>query len=146
MRPTTSLPPTPPPTATRGRGRRGTSTSPTREARPRRSWSPTSTCRSGRTVTEYLPSVEIAAGAPITSAVIWLHGLGADGHDFEPIVPALGLRALGVRFVLPHAPPRPVSVNMGLIMRAWFDIRGLDFQGDVDEKGIKESIAQVEAL
>ena len=97
-------------------------------------------------MTEYLPSVEVTAGAPITGAVIWLHGLGADGHDFEPIVPALGLRDLGVRFVLPHAPARPVSVNMGLIMRAWFDIRGLDFRGDVDEKGIQESIAQVEAL
>ena len=95
---------------------------------------------------DYLPCVEVASGGPITSAVVWLHGLGADGHDFEPIVPALGLRDLGVRFVLPHAPPRPVSVNMGLIMRAWFDIRGLDFQGDVDEKGINESIAQVEAL
>ena len=95
---------------------------------------------------EYLPCVEVASGGPIACAVIWLHGLGADGHDFEPIVPALGLRDLGVRFVLPHAPPRPVSVNMGLIMRAWFDIRGLDFRGDVDEKGIGESIAQVEAL
>ena len=95
---------------------------------------------------EYLPCVEVEAGGPITSAVIWLHGLGADGHDFEPVVPALGLRDLGVRFILPHAPRRPVTVNMGLIMRAWFDLRGLDFQGDVDEKGIRESVAQVEAL
>ncbi|HEV8701592.1 MAG TPA: alpha/beta fold hydrolase [Candidatus Polarisedimenticolia bacterium] len=97
-------------------------------------------------MSEFLPCVEVASGAPIANAVIWLHGLGADGHDFEPIVPALGLQDLGVRFILPHAPRRPVSVNMGLIMPAWFDIRGLDFEGDVDEKGIKESVDQVGAL
>jgi len=95
---------------------------------------------------DLLPCVEVAAGGPITGAVIWLHGLGADGHDFEPIVPALGLEDLGLRFVLPHAPRRPVSINMGLIMRAWFDVRGLDFKKDVDEKGIRESVGQVAAL
>jgi phospholipase/carboxylesterase len=95
---------------------------------------------------EPLPCVEIDSGGPVASAVIWLHGLGADGHDFEPIVPALGLEDLGVRFILPHAPRRPVSINMGLIMRAWFDIRGLDFEGDVDRKGIGESVGQIEAL
>jgi phospholipase/carboxylesterase len=97
-------------------------------------------------MSEYLPCIEVPSGSPIRSAVIWLHGLGADGHDFEPIVPALGLQDLGVRFILPHAPRRPVSVNMGLIMPAWFDIRRLDFEGDVDEKGIKESADQVGAL
>jgi phospholipase/carboxylesterase len=95
---------------------------------------------------EPLPSIEVISGSPVANAVIWLHGLGADGHDFEPIVPALGLQDLGVRFVLPHAPRRPITVNMGLIMRAWFDIRGLDFEGNVDEKGIAESVDQVEAL
>jgi phospholipase/carboxylesterase len=97
-------------------------------------------------MSDLLPCVEVTAGGPITGAVIWLHGLGADGHDFEPIVPALGLEDLGVRFVLPHAPRRPVSINTGLIMRAWFDVRGLDFKSDVDEKGIRESVGQVAAL
>jgi len=95
---------------------------------------------------ELLPCVEIETGRPVRSAVIWLHGLGADGHDFEPIVPHLGLHDLGVRFVFPHAPRRPVTINMGLIMRAWYDIRGLDVGSDPDEKAIRESAAQVAAL
>ncbi|MBI1950120.1 MAG: dienelactone hydrolase family protein [Acidobacteria bacterium] len=97
-------------------------------------------------MSDLLPCVEVTAGGPIRGAVIWLHGLGADGHDFEPIVAALGVEELGVRFVFPHAPRRPVSINMGLIMRAWFDVRGLDLKEDVDEKGIKESVGQVAAL
>ena len=64
-------------------------------------------------------------GPAPTLAVIWLHGLGADGHDFEPIVPELGLR-LPVRFVFPHAPVRPVTINGGMAMRAWYDILGFD--------------------
>ena len=97
-------------------------------------------------MSDLLPCVEVTAGEPIANAVIWLHGLGADGHDFEPIVPALGLKDLGVRFIFPHAPRRPVSINMGLIMRAWFDVRDIDFGGDADEKGIRESVGQVAAL
>ncbi len=80
------------------------------------------------------------------SAVIWLHGLGADGHDFESIVPSLGLDGAGVRFVFPHAPRRPVTINMGLIMRAWYDIRGLVVASARDDKGIRESVALVTAL
>src|SRR6058998_1232887 len=95
---------------------------------------------------ELLPCVEIETAKPARSAVIWLHGLGADGHDFEPIVPYLGLDELGVRFVFPHAPRRPVTINMGLIMRAWYDIRGLDVGSDPDVKAIRESAAQVAAL
>jgi phospholipase/carboxylesterase len=88
-----------------------------------------------------------ARGAAATCAVIWLHGLGADGHDFEPIVPYLGLPDdLGVRFVFPHAPRRAVSINMGLLMPAWYDIRALDAGGDEDERGIRESAAQIGAL
>ncbi|MGH9798493.1 MAG: alpha/beta hydrolase, partial [Candidatus Polarisedimenticolia bacterium] len=65
-----------------------------------------------------------------------MHGLGADGHDFEPIVPYLGLpEDLGVRFVFPHAPRRAVSINMGLLMPAWYDIRALDAGRDEDERG-----------
>jgi phospholipase/carboxylesterase len=95
---------------------------------------------------DYLPAVEVVTAQPVRSAVIWLHGLGADGHDFESIVPYLGLDGLGVRFVFPHAPRRPVTINMGLIMRAWYDIRGLNVGSDPDLKGIGESVGQVTAL
>jgi len=95
---------------------------------------------------ELLPCVEIETGRPVRRAVIWLHGLGADGHDFEPIVPYLGLDDQGVRFVFPHAPRRPVTINTGLIMRAWYDIRGLDVGSDPDVKAIRESAVQVAAL
>ncbi len=79
--------------------------------------------------------------------VIWLHGLGADGHDFEPIVPELGLPAeLPLRFVFPHAEPRPVTLNGGMQMRAWFDILGLDRQSAVDVAGIRTSCQAVEQL
>ena len=84
---------------------------------------------------DLLQSVEIETGRPVRAAVIWLHGLGADGHDFEPIVPYLGTGDLGVRFVFPHAPRRAVTINMGLIMPAWYDIRGLEAGTGVDERG-----------
>lgn len=72
---------------------------------------------------EILPAVEIETRPEVTASVIWLHGLGADGHDFEPIVPELHLDpALGIRFVLPHAPKKSITINGGLIMPAWFDI------------------------
>ncbi|MGH9751100.1 MAG: alpha/beta hydrolase [Candidatus Polarisedimenticolia bacterium] len=95
-----------------------------------------------------LPCVELPpAGGAATCAVIWMHGLGADGHDFEPIVPYLGLpEDLGVRFVFPHAPRRAVSINMGLLMPAWYDLRALDAGRDEDERGIRESAAQIGAL
>ena len=71
-----------------------------------------------------LPCIEIETRPSPDASVVWLHGLGADGHDFEPIVPELGLpRSLGVRFVFPHAPMRAVTVNVGMVMRAWYDIR-----------------------
>lgn len=95
---------------------------------------------------DILRSVEVETGGAVASAVIWMHGLGADGHDFEPIVPHLGLDGLGVRFVFPHAPRRAVSVNMGLLMPAWFDVRDLDFRGRPDLKGLSESAAQIESL
>jgi len=92
-------------------------------------------------------AVEVETGANPTGAVIWLHGLGADGHDFEPIVPELvrpGERAL--RFVFPHAPIRPVTLNGGFAMRAWYDIVSLERRGPEDEAGIRASQATVEAL
>ena len=69
-----------------------------------------------------LERIEIETGSPPDGAVIWLHGLGADGHDFEPIVPELGLADSKLRFVFPHAPVRPVALNGGMEMRAWYDI------------------------
>ncbi|MDG6773796.1 alpha/beta hydrolase fold domain-containing protein [Thiomicrorhabdus sp. ZW0627] len=78
------------------------------------------------------------------SAVIWLHGLGADGNDFVGIVPELGLpESHGVRFVFPHAKHQEVTINGGMSMRAWYDIRSLDFMGDVDAAGIRVACYQV---
>lgn len=92
-------------------------------------------------------TVELETGANPTGSVIWLHGLGADGHDFEPIVPELRLPAsLPLRFVFPHAPVRPVTLNGGMSMRAWFDIFSLERDGPADETGIRESAAAVNAL
>jgi len=94
-----------------------------------------------------LPCVEIEPAGPARASVIWLHGLGADGHDFEPIVPELRLPdALGVRFLLPHAPSIPVTINGGMRMPAWYDIRDLDLRTRHDPVGIARSQAQVEAL
>jgi phospholipase/carboxylesterase len=93
-----------------------------------------------------MDAIEIESGAKPEAAVIWLHGLGADGHDFEPIVPELGLAAApAVRFVFPNAPVRPVTINQGMRMRAWYDIFQLG-GGAEDEKGIRASQALVEAL
>lgn len=95
-----------------------------------------------------LPAVEIETGPQPTHAVIWLHGLGADGHDFEPIVQELDLDRLPpTRFIFPHAPMRPVTINGGYVMRAWYDLLSLDFEeGREDPAGVRESAAQVEAL
>ncbi|MEZ5978720.1 MAG: alpha/beta fold hydrolase [Planctomycetota bacterium] len=94
-----------------------------------------------------IETVEIEPRTAANAAVIWLHGLGADGHDFEPVVPMLGLgRDAAVRFVFPHAPVRPVTINMGMPMRAWYDIRGMDFHEREDEAGILDSTAIVEDL
>jgi Predicted esterase len=82
-----------------------------------------------------------------THAVIWLHGLGADGHDFEPIVPQLASASRRpVRFIFPHAPVRPVTINGGMAMRAWYDILGVDIDRDQDMAGIRASVAAVDGL
>jgi len=89
-------------------------------------------------MSDRLETVEVVTGAEPRHAVIWLHGLGADGHDFEPLVPALSLPR-PVRFVFPHAPFRPVTVNGGMAMRAWYDIVSLDRLAIEDEAGIRAS-------
>jgi phospholipase/carboxylesterase len=94
-----------------------------------------------------LPTVEHETAANPTHSVIWLHGLGADGHDFAPIVPELVDPAWpALRFVFPHAPVRPVTVNGGVPMRAWYDIYAFDAAARQDEAGIRASIGEVEAL
>lgn len=94
-----------------------------------------------------LECVEVETGPAPRHAVIWLHGLGADGHDFEPLVPQLvrpGWPAL--RFVFPHAAVRPITLNGGLPMRGWYDIAGFDLSQRQDEVGVRASIKEVEAL
>jgi phospholipase/carboxylesterase len=96
---------------------------------------------------ELLDTVEVSTGPQPSFSVIWLHGLGADGHDFEPVVPHLGLGAApAVRFVFPHAPVRPVTLNGGMPMRAWYDITAISASRDQDERGIEDSRRKVEAL
>ena len=98
-------------------------------------------------MTDRLETVEVETGSAPRAAVIWLHGLGADGHDFEPVVPELGLpRGMAVRFVVPHAPMRPVTINNGFVMRAWYDIRNDAGVRREDEPGVRASHAAVAAL
>jgi len=99
------------------------------------------------TSTPLLETVEQDTGPSPQWSVLWLHGLGADGHDFAPIVPELvrpGWPAL--RFVFPHAPVRAVTINNGVRMRAWYDIVGMDFPTRADSTGIEESLVQLDAL
>ena len=94
-----------------------------------------------------LETVEHETGRSPAWTVLWLHGLGADGNDFVPLVPELLRRDWpAIRFVFPHAPVRAVTINNGVRMRAWYDIRDFDFASRADEAGVLESIAQVEAL
>ncbi|HET7197339.1 MAG TPA: alpha/beta fold hydrolase [Burkholderiales bacterium] len=91
-----------------------------------------------------MEGIELETGAGPKGSVIWLHGLGADGHDFEPVVPELGLE-LPLRFVFPHAPVRPVTINAGMRMRAWYDIFQLG-GGAEDEAGVRASQRLLEDL
>lgn len=94
-----------------------------------------------------LETLELETGAQPRHAVIWLHGLGADGHDFEPIVPELvGRNWPALRFIFPHAPVRPITVNGGMRMRGWYDIGGVDIAHKQDEVGVRGSIAAIEQL
>ena len=96
---------------------------------------------------DVLDCVEIETGANPRFSVLWLHGLGADGHDFEPVVPQLVRPDWpALRFVFPHAPMRPVTVNGGMRMRAWYDISGAEIANKQDEKGIRDSMQKVDAL
>ncbi len=91
--------------------------------------------------------VEVQTGANPDYSVIWLHGLGADGHDFEPLVPALNLpSAPSVRFVFPHAPIRPITLNGGMKMRGWYDLKSLHFDRDDNRADLDQSAGLLHAL
>lgn len=94
-----------------------------------------------------LPAVEIEPKLVADAAVIWLHGLGADGHDFEPIVPELNLpEQAAIRFVFPHAPSIPVTINDGYVMPAWFDILEMNIERKVDTQQLLKSADAIRAL
>ena len=94
-----------------------------------------------------LECIERETGPQPSWSILWLHGLGADGHDFVPIVPELLRRGWpALRFVFPHAPVRPVTINNGVPMRAWYDIVDIDLANRADEAGVDQSVEQVEAL
>jgi phospholipase/carboxylesterase len=94
-----------------------------------------------------LETIEVETAAKPNAAIIWLHGLGADGHDFEPIVPEIVQRSERAwRFVFPNAPVRPVTINGGMAMRAWYDIKGLDRKAAEDVAGFREAAGEVRQL
>lgn len=98
-------------------------------------------------MTTLLPHIELNSGSNPDAAVIWMHGLGADGNDFAAIVPELDLAGCrSIRFVFPHAPSMPVTVNGGYVMPAWYDIMGTDLQKREDAAGIHRSALAIEAL
>lgn len=92
-----------------------------------------------------LQALEICTGTHPDASIIWLHGLGADGHDFAPVVESLQPLP-HIRFILPHAPERPVTINNGYVMPAWYDIYGMNLTDRHDEEGIRTSQAQIEEL
>lgn len=93
-------------------------------------------------------AIKLETGEPVRKSVIWLHGLGASGDDFVPLVPELDLPATpGIRFIFPHAPVRPITINNGMSMRGWFDITSLDFEArEQDLEGMAASVAILNAL
>jgi phospholipase/carboxylesterase len=93
-----------------------------------------------------LPHIELETEPNPTASIIWMHGLGADGNDFVPIVEEMELPARAIRFIFPHAPVRAVTINGGFMMRAWYDVVSDDFSRREDEGGVRESQAMIEAL
>lgn len=96
-------------------------------------------------MTDILPHIMLESGKQPQHSIIWLHGLGADGQDFVPMVDELNL-PVAMRYIFPHAPQRPVTVNGGLVMRAWYDISPQDINTQQDVAGIRASQAAIEAL
>jgi len=97
--------------------------------------------------TDLLPTIELENGIDPTHTILWMHGLGADGNDFVPIIDELELPSDSrTRFIFPHAPMRPVSINNGFVMRAWYDVLNLNFSQPEDENGLRNSQRAIEAL
>ncbi|MCG6202104.1 alpha/beta hydrolase [Psychromonas antarctica] len=95
----------------------------------------------------YLPTVEVEPVIAATSSIIWLHGLGSDGHDFEAIVPQLNLpKNSALRFIFPHAPSLPVTINGGIVMPAWYDIMDMSIERKVDLPGLQISATAIQTL
>jgi len=97
-------------------------------------------------MSETLPAIDIETKPKPSHAVIWLHGLGADGNDFVPVMKQMKLPRLGIRFVFPHAPMRPVTINGGFVMRAWYDIAHQELAFKEDERGLRESQRLIEDM
>jgi phospholipase/carboxylesterase len=98
-------------------------------------------------MSQLLEHIEVVTAPRPNASIVWLHGLGADGHDFEPIVgELLGPQERAWRFIFPHAPIRPVAINNGYPLRAWYDIKGLDRNAEQDIAGFRETNAAVCAL
>jgi phospholipase/carboxylesterase len=97
-------------------------------------------------MSDLLPAIEIETKPKPSHAVIWLHGLGADGNDFVPVVKQMKLPRLGIRFVFPHAPMRPVTINGGFVMRAWYDIAYQELAFKEDERGLRDSQKLIEDI
>ena len=94
-----------------------------------------------------LEFVEYAAQSEHKATVIWLHGLGDSGDGFAPVAPQLNLPSeLGIRFIFPHAPVQPVTINGGMEMRSWYDIKSIELDKRADEQGVRDSAAKVEEL
>ena len=94
-----------------------------------------------------IPCVELEPDQNANATVIWLHGLGANGHDFEPIVPELQFpKEMAVRFIFPHAPSIPVTINGGMVMPAWYDILSMDIDRKIDHQQIQASASAIKAL
>lgn len=97
--------------------------------------------------TNYLPAIELETSTHPTHTILWLHGLGADGNDFVPIIQELELPfAAAIRFIFPHAPEQSVTINSGLVMRAWYDIKHINLKRHEDEAGIRHSQQAIAAL
>lgn len=95
----------------------------------------------------HLPSIEIEPASTADACVIWLHGLGASGHDLAPIVPALGLPAQSaIRFVFPHAPSIPITINGGYVMPGWYDISNISIEREIDETQLLASARAIQTL
>ncbi|MER2492465.1 alpha/beta hydrolase [Catenovulum sediminis] len=96
---------------------------------------------------ELIPHIDVNPKGDVKALVVWMHGLGDSGHGFAPLVPELKIPdELGIRFVFPHAPVRPITINGGVPMRGWYDIASFEFNQRADEKGVLESAKQLQLL